>query len=226
MHRMNSISRAPMGLPSRVLIAGALLLVPISSFQAQTGGVPNAIDEVQTVEGFEDNRPKGKKWNLVFKKTPGVRGYLTTSALETPPAANSERYMSINFLGKRGNGVRIVPPETRELNGYVREIRVWVFGFNKAHELYVDITDIKGTPHRLFLGNLKFSGWKLLKAVTPKHVRQRGTRIADSRSGLIFRGLFLLPRYRLKADITRLYLDEIQAIKRPYHRKPPVRWRY
>lgn len=182
------------------------------------------IDRIHIIENFESESREARKWILKFRRGAGVRGYLSTSGLETPPLARSRRYLGISYFGKRENGVRIYPLKEVLISGFVRQIRVWVYGFGHPDDLFVDLSDRRGQLHRLHLGRLDFRGWKQLILIPGNRIGQRGALIGENRAGLTFRGFYLSPHFRKRAGLCRLYLDEIEAITRDYFRGPPLHW--
>lgn len=211
---VHSISRA-----LRLCVILATLLLASTTW-AQT---PPGSDRIVVIADFER---ANEAWQLDFKPNPSVRGYIEISSLQTPAHAGSAGYVNISFTGKDSNGLKIFPARPVRLDGYVRRITIWVYGFGEPDELFLDLLDHRARPHRLFLGRLDFHGWKQLSVKPPPHLLQRAGTIGNDRSGLAFRSLFLRPHYKGKEGLCRLYVDTVEAVVRPYFLHPELKWRY
>lgn len=206
----------------RAIFALALLLMGLVARESRAQEPPGA-DRILVIADFES---ASDVWKLDFKPNPSVRGYLEVSSLQTPAHSGSTRYANVSFTGKDSNGVKILPDRPVRLEGYVRRIHVWIYGFGQPDELFIDLLDHDGKPHRLFLGRLDFHGWKRLAVRPPPHLLQRAGTVGNDRSGLFFRSLFLKPHYRGKEGLCRLYIDTVEAVVRPYFLHPELQWRY
>ena len=213
-----------------LLIAMVLSAIPDHySLIAQATGAPGdaireTIERKISIDNFEGDRSDRQKWELNYKTVRGVSGYLTTSNLETTALASSATYLTLSYQGKQANGVRIMPPRPIFIEGYVRRIEVWVYGFGKPDELYLDLMDQRNRFRRLSMGKLNFNGWRLLRLAPGKRVTQRPLKINGGKPGLYFRGLYLKPHYRQKTGLCRVHFDDIEAIVRDYNRRPSLDW--
>ena len=201
-----------------------------SSFQSTDPVKGNeSVEKIFIIENFEARRNKNSRWKLRWKPQKGksgkIRGYLTVSELESTATADSRRYLDVNFRGNRQNGLKIQPPRPVIIKGFVRGLDVLIFGFGQPTELYLDITDQKRRPHRLYLGTLNFKGWKKLTLKTGRKIHQRSRMINKGQAGITFRGFYLKPHFQPYPGLTRLYIDDIKAIVRDYHRSPKLKWR-
>ncbi len=202
------------------LCASSLLLVGVAALVAQE---PPGTDRTVVIADFEND---ADAWKLSFKSGAGVHGYMELSGLQSPAHTGSTRYANVSFTGKAGNGLKMQPERPIRLDGYVRLVHVWVYGFGQPDELFLDFLDHDDQPHRLLLGRLDFQGWKRLTVRPPPHLLQRAGSVGNNRSGLFFRSLYLKPHFREKEGLCRLYVDTLEAVVRPYFLHPELKWRY
>lgn len=101
----------------------------------------------------------------------------------------------VNFLRRSYSEASVEPPRSIRIPGFSRKISVWVAGRNAGHDLYAIVRDMKNRIFRIYLGNLRYSGWRKLEALIPEDsfILQDDPRAATyyHRRGLMFEGFQL-----------------------------------
>ncbi|MDR0409500.1 MAG: flagellar filament outer layer protein FlaA [Spirochaetaceae bacterium] len=124
-------------------------------------------------------------WKAVgskFSTKTDTQSFPVVSPVATAPQALLRQKPDIKSLGIQGafdrhgfNWIDIYPtysdgdgqPTEIPLNGRTRMIDLWAWGSNLSYRLEAYIRDYQGRIHEIPLGNLKFAGWKNLRANVP-----------------------------------------------------------
>lgn len=161
---------------------------------------------------------------MIIRKHDRARGFASLANLERT-AVPGESYLSVLVAGRPSSGVRIKASEPLRIPGIVAKVELYVYGFDRADELYADFQTAEGQKFRLLVGALNFRGWQKLAVSLPTGKQGRGERLVDGADHLFLRGFYL----RLRADAgpttqARLYLDDLRATVRRPHQAPAPRW--
>ena len=105
-----------------------------------------------------------------------------TSAKEKPrivwhrefpaPIRGSKRYMGLDVPTHGNEIIALKFKKPIVLTQYCKEIRVWVYGTFNSARLYFRIRDTHKNIGTIYVGTLKFRGWRKLKAKIPKKYAQ------------------------------------------------------
>ncbi|MDR0402983.1 MAG: flagellar filament outer layer protein FlaA [Treponema sp.] len=66
--------------------------------------------------------------------------------------------------------------------GRVRYLDMWVWGSNLNYYVEAYVRDEQGVIHTIYLGNLRYRGWKNLRALVPTYIPQRRRIILDPKA--------------------------------------------
>ncbi len=188
--------------------------------RAQTAG-NNAvkIEEISTLADFET----AGIWTLKYRPVPGISGTARISDLVASPIPLSRHYLSISFTGSRVGGSAILPKEPLSIRSGLRTLRFWIYGFGQPDELYVDLLDTIKVRHRLSAGRLNFTGWKMIMVSIPPEVCRRPPSVRWE-GKIEFLGFYLIPHFQEKPGLSRLFLDQLEAVVRPSFLAPEIDW--
>lgn len=123
------------------------------------------------------------------------------------------RYLAVVYSGKSSHGAKLTGTDI-PVEGYVRRLDMDVFVYKKSVRVYFDLTDTGGTFHRLFAGSPDSFGWHRLSASVPGNVLQSRGKPDNSKTGIVFHGLYFEPLNDRKIETIRFYVDEIRAFRR------------
>ncbi|MCB1324451.1 MAG: hypothetical protein H7A21_10600 [Spirochaetales bacterium] len=200
----------------------ALVILLICAGSAARAG-PEHVERAVPLDSFESNT-SAERWALEVQPRIGAHGYLIVSDLAPGPVRESESHLYVAYRGAVGSGFRVALREPMRVRGFVRELSVYVFGYDRADQLWIEISDQTGQVHRLGLGRLDFGGWRRLTAVVPPAVRQQPPHVLSPDSGILLRGFQVEPVASSAGSPCLFYLDQLEALTTPYLRLPPGPW--
>ena len=119
------------------------------------------------------------------------------------------------------NYVELIPVKTADdgsielnplsLKGRVKSLDLWVLGTRYDYYIEAHIRDYRGVIHVLNLGNLKYEGWKNLKANIPSYIPQ-SSNYAPYFKGLELVKLMVWTTPQEKVDDYIMFIDQIKIL--------------
>lgn len=88
------------------------------------------------------------------------------------PRPGSQKYLSWFIPFESADRLRLTWPSPLVINGYLREIKIWVQSTHLPGSLSLLVKDARGIVHLLNLGTLNFRGWQQLTIKTPDNIFQ------------------------------------------------------
>ena len=107
------------------------------------------------------------------------RDEMDLKVLGVKAAFDRKGYHYLEFFPVAENQSGELEPVTLTLPGRVKEIDLWAWGANYNYYLEMHIRDYWGRMYVLHLGDLRYVGWRNLKASIPTYIPQAGGYITD-----------------------------------------------
>lgn len=185
--------------------------------------------ELATLDSFDD--PNGQQWAVYGSKFSNA-DYPQTAYVNAYPEALYGRYydgadklLSLGIHAKwdrKGyNYIEIVPvakaadgtlePSPIPIRGKASRIDLWIWGGNFNYYAEVHMLDFRGVPHRVFLGDLNFTGWRNLSIEVPRAIPQFVRWIPQERP-LTITKIVVWTRPEERVDDFYIYIDELKVL--------------
>jgi len=127
--------------------------------------------------------------------------------------------ITASFTRKSYNYLDIIPTKPPvPIRGKVKTLDVWVWGGNFNYNMHMYLKDYRGYVHDLFMGNLKFFGWRNLSVVIPKTIPQ-GEPYVPVTKGLRFVKFRIWADPRERVDRFHVFLDYFKVVTDVYRQK-------
>jgi hypothetical protein len=211
-----------------------LLILIFISFSVNADDVVQNL-ESEIVESFDD--PDAQQWYVRGSKFIAEGYPLVTyvnawpeavfgsnrdgadlRVLGTKAAFDRTGYHYLEFFPVAENQSGELEPVTLSLPGRVREIELWAWGANFDYYLEMHIRDYWGRVYVLHLGDLRYVGWRNLKASIPIYIPQAGGHITDGgfAKQLELVKIVLWTRPSESVSGFSFYLDQIKVLTDTY----------
>jgi len=114
------------------------------------------------------------------------------------------------YYTKGYNWIAIEPKQQLFLIGEVINLRVWVWGGNYNYNLYVVLKNFQDKYYRIFLGNLRFKGWKQLSVNLKNYgLRQQDVWVPQLRP-IQFVRFLVISDVNERPDQFAIWFDDLQ----------------
>ena len=152
--------------------------------------------ESMIIESFDD--PSGREWYAQASKfvADGLPVMVYAPAWPEALYGRNSNALDLQVLGVKAafmrqgyNSIEIVPvtegdqgelvPDPILLPGRVKQLDLWAWGSNYDYYLEVHLRDYLGRVHVLYLGALRYVGWKNLRVEIPTYIPQAGGYITE-----------------------------------------------
>lgn len=114
------------------------------------------------------------------------------------------------FDVKGYNWIVLEPKKPVVSKGITRAIDLWVWGSGYDYDLYLVIKNYQGYYYSMFMGNLKYYGWKNLRVEIPNYVKQYTKYVPRVKPIQVVR-MKLIANPSEKSDDFYAYFDYMQA---------------
>jgi hypothetical protein len=219
------MERARLKIRVSLSILLVLLLVGIPAM-AQSRAV---VFDLTTLDSFDDE--DGQQWavsgskfiNAEYPQTVYVNAYPEALFGRYLQGADQKKALGIRAAWDRKgyNYIEIVPvapdaggdlvPTPIPIRGRASRLDVWMWGGNYNYYAEVHLQDYRGVPHRLFLGDLTFTGWKNLSILIPSAIPQNVRWIPSNRP-LSITKFVIWTRPEERVDDFFIYIDELKVM--------------
>ncbi len=164
-----------------------------------------------TLEGFESLNTEDLLIRTSAKQKPSIKWFDHFPA----PLTHSKRYLGIHTLNSGYENILVYFKDPLKIYEYCKEIHVWIFGFFNSGKLYIKLEDTKGKFKVLYLGAMKFRGWKKLTLKLPLNVYQKDLSLKEN-TPLKIHGFIYDPGQTKRLRINQtFFMDDISITKRP-----------
>lgn len=118
---------------------------------------------------------------------------------------------------RRGNNyIEIVPPGgSLGLQGFVKEIELWVWNARRNYSVTIQLQDFGGTYHTIEMGDINHLGWARLSARIPNYVLQT-SRLHEKVDGLRLFKIIVWTDPLERVDDFQIYFDELRVLSDIY----------
>lgn len=212
------------------LLIGGASQIARSYTQAAMNVQTFAIEGFETKEGWTAkfskfrcktwaNQPKegdaadeANSWLTWIEATPEDQSILPDGLAKEVKGTTEKTVMGVKgcFDVKGYNWIVLEPKEPVYSRGISRAIDLWVWGSGYNYDLYIVVKNWQGYYYSLFMGNLKYFGWKNLRVEIPAGISQYTNYIPRIRPLEIVR-LKLISSPDEKPDDFYAYFDYMQV---------------
>ncbi|HCL56972.1 MAG TPA: hypothetical protein DHW82_08190 [Spirochaetia bacterium] len=134
-----------------------------------------------------------------------------------PEIKGMEGKQGTTIMGVRGkfniggyNRIYLEPKQDLYMMGLVDSIRVWVWGGNYDYDLYVVIKNFRNKYYTLYLGNLRFRGWKQMSVKFLGYNIEQVDQWVPQIKPLQFVRFMIVSKINEKPDRFGIWLDDLQ----------------
>jgi hypothetical protein len=209
-----------------------LLIVSIAEIAKGFGQAVNI--QTRKIEGFEEkggwevkfSKFRCRNWNNEDKEKPDdaqswitwieaneAEGNILPDGLPPEVRGKEEKtVMGIKacFSNKGYNWIVVEPKKQILLNGITKAVDLWVWGAGYDYDLYIVLKNWQGLYYSLYMGNLKYYGWRNLRVEIPDYISQYTQYVPRLKPLEIIR-LKLIANPNEKPDDFYVYFDYMQA---------------
>ena len=171
-----------------------------------------------------------RTWEIVGS-TFRSEGYPIKKYLQVAPDVLSERE-KVQALGIHGkfnkqgyNYIELIPVQksveggTKEspfsVKGRVQAFDLWVWGSNFDYYMEIHVRDTGGVDHILYLGDLKFAGWKRMTVEVPLSIPQSQVQLPRLQELKVTK-IMIWTQPRARVDDFKIYIDEFSVLTDTY----------